>query len=375
MIDLKPAALILLWFSGLAISSTASAQNGPDFLLGDWNVASDFLLDDGSMEQTSAVAGATTETIVGSTTWIRQTLVGTRQDQDVEVATTFALNPATAEWIMFRADSAAGTVDVASGASVAADEWLFTSLPATRPDGGLDQFRYTNIGANGYTLTVSRSFDGGTTWEIFWTQTYTRAAGPVLPSSLPGVTTCAQQEYGQFDFWLGDWDLVSPSGQSSGDRGSIHLATGDCVVEEAFLPTSGGGASRSMYDARTGQWARVWIEPGRMLIFIMGGLVNDDMIMTGGSTGSSQLTNRTIWQPMSDNRVRQFTQTSADNGATWTDAGFDAIHVPQGSPPPPPPPPPPPSTSGGGGGAAGLIELLIAGLFVFRRRQRTHNIW
>lgn len=366
MYKMKPGAILVLWLPLLAAPPSAQGQVGPDFVVGDWNLTSDFVLSDGSTEQTVAVATAATETISGTTTQIRQTQVGTRQGQDVEVATTFAINPTTAEWVMMRADSVAGTVDVASGArNTAGDEWLFTSLPATRPDGGLDRFHYTSITADGYTLTVSRSLDGGTTWEPFWTQIYVRAAGGVVTSPLPAVSTCAQQEYGQFDFWLGQWDLVSPAGASSGDSSSIKLATGDCVVDETFTPSTGRGVSRSMYDARTEQWARIWIEPGVMLIFVAGGLVNGDMIMTGGSTGTNQLTNRTVWQPMSNNRVRQFTQTSADNGVTWTNSGFDATYVPQGSSVQPPPPPPP-----SGGGSTGLFELLAASLFLSWRRRR-----
>ena len=381
MDKLKLGAILILCLPWLVAPSLVYAQAGPSFMVGEWNVTSEFLLGDGSTEQTVAVAVAATETISGTTTQIRQTQVGTRQGEDVEVSTTFALNPATAEWVIMRADSVAGTVDVASGGpNNAGDEWLFTSFPTTRPDGGLEQFHYTNIGADSYTLTVSRSFDGGTVWEPYWTQAYARAVGPVVLTLLPGVTACQQQEYGQFDFWLGEWDLVGPGGQSSGDTSSIRLATGDCVVEETFTPTTGAGVSRSMYDARTGQWVRVWIEPGRMLIFITGGLDNGDMVMTGGTTGTNQLANRTIWQPMSNNRVRQFTQTSADNGVNWTNSGFDATYVPQGSPPPPPPPPPP--SGGGGGGATSLFELLAAGLFIFSqcifvsrfRRRRPRNV-
>jgi hypothetical protein len=363
MRKLNPGAIL---FFCLAASPQAHAQAGPEFLLGDWNVTSEYVLNDGTTEQTAAVATAAEEAISGTTTQIRHTLVGTRDGQDVEIASTFALNPANSQWVMMQADSVAGTVDVGSGAvGASGDEWTFESFPATRPDGGLERFHYTAIAADGYTLTVSRSLDGGTSWEAFWTLTFARAPGPVVTSP-PGVTTCAQQEYGQFDFWLGEWDLVSSSGQSSGDRSSVQLSTGDCVVEEAFLPAAGGrGVSRAMYDGRTQQWARIWIEPGRMLIFVTGGLVNDDMIMTGGTTGTSQLTNRTVWEPTNDNSVRQFTQTSANNGATWTNAGFDATYIPQGSPQPPPPPPP--SGGGGGGGSTGLFELLILGLVSLRR--------
>lgn len=356
----------------LVVSSQAKAQAVPDFLVGDWNVTSDYVLNDGSSEQTAAMAAADVETIGGSANQIRHTLVGTREGRDVEVTTTFALNPANSEWVMMRADSVAGTVDVGPGVfDSAADEWTFTSFPATRPDGGLDRFEYTAITADGFMLTVSRSFDGGTVWEPFWTLTFERAPGAVLASPLPGVSTCAQPEYGQFDFWLGEWDLVSSSGQSSGDRSSVRLATGDCVVEETFLPTSGSGASRSMYDARTGEWARVWIEPGRMLIFVTGGLVNGDMIMTGGTTGTTEFTNRTVWEPSGDTSVRQFTQTSTDNGSSWRNSGFDATYIPRGSTPSPSPPPT--SGGGGGGGSTGLLELLLAGLLGFRTIRATRG--
>ncbi|MDX1507000.1 MAG: hypothetical protein R3358_01890, partial [Woeseiaceae bacterium] len=106
----------------LSTPAVVVAQAEPDFLLGDWNVASDYVLADGSTEQTTAVAEVREEVIVGSTTQIRHTLVGSREGRPLEVATTFALNPANSQWVLMQADSVAGTVDIAAGAANASGD-------------------------------------------------------------------------------------------------------------------------------------------------------------------------------------------------------------------------------------------------------------
>ena len=151
MRNLKRGAGQALLIIAAFTSTTTLAQSGPTFLQGDWTVSSDYVRGDGSIEQTTAAARAAEETIVGTTTQIRHTLVGTREGQDVEVTTTFARNPADARWVMMQADSIAGTVDVAAGEpNPAGDEWTFTSLVATRPDGGLSRFHYTGITADSF---------------------------------------------------------------------------------------------------------------------------------------------------------------------------------------------------------------------------------
>ena len=127
----------------------------------------------------------------------------------------------------------------------------------------------------------------------------------------------------QFDFWVGDWDVVNtPDGRPAG---SSHIAQelGDCVIWENW--TSNGlpyaGKSYNAYNTNLKRWEQFWVDNSAGMITFYGNLkdgvmdfMTDDIPQPGGTTLKRHLQ----FFPVSSDTVRQFSQKSTDGGKTWT---------------------------------------------------------
>ena len=142
------------------------------------------------------------------------------------------------------------------------------------------------------------------------------AAAPAAPP-----TPCLDSErFREFDFWLGDWDVHTATGQFAGSN-RIRSAENGCVVLEEWSGSQGGsGVSMNFYDAATDEWVQIWTGGGGSQIHIRGGLKDGAMQLVGkihyvsnGNTADF----RGTWTPLDDGRVRQFFEQSTDGGENW----------------------------------------------------------
>ena len=130
------------------------------------------------------------------------------------------------------------------------------------------------------------------------------------------------------DFWVGDWNVFNTKGQQVGTN-SIHPIDGGCVVQERWTDAVGGtGGSMNFFDAATGKFTQVWVDAQGNYLEMKGGTMDGSMVIAGDSVardGKKTLTKMTL-TPLPDGRVRQFFETSADAGKTWT-ASFEGFYV------------------------------------------------
>jgi tetratricopeptide (TPR) repeat protein len=141
----------------------------------------------------------------------------------------------------------------------------------------------------------------------------------------------ANEEYRQFDFWLGEWD-VSAAGQPAGTN-DVRLILGDCVVFENWQGASGlAGKSFNFYDAAEGHWRQIWVDDTGSVLDFTGGVEDGVMRYTATTrdheTGATTR-HRLSFTPGPDGTVRQLWEQSNDDGATWQ-AVFDGRYVPRG---------------------------------------------
>ena len=74
------------------------------------------------------------------------------------------------------------------------------------------------------------------------------AAAPADARAQGTPQPCSAEEYGQFDFWLGEWEVKTQDGQFAGTN-TISKIHGGCVLREEWVSASGGsGESFNMYD-------------------------------------------------------------------------------------------------------------------------------
>ena len=141
------------------------------------------------------------------------------------------------------------------------------------------------------------------------------------------VNPCkASPEFRQFDFWIGDWDVKNPQGVPSGSS-NIQLILGQCIILENWTGGSGSsGKSFNIYDANDKKWHQTWVDDKGTFTHYIGGLVDGRMVIVADTivTGKKTLAKMTF-SKLENGDVRQFGESSTDDGKTWT-TSFDLIY-------------------------------------------------
>jgi hypothetical protein len=150
------------------------------------------------------------------------------------------------------------------------------------------------------------------------------------------LTPCAAPQYGEFDFWLGDWEVRSAAGQVLGHN-RISKRYGGCVVLEEWESASGGsGSSFNLYDATTKQWHQFWVDASGTNWLSSDAQGNPTTLRGGMRDGAMVLAShpetlpsigltRATWRPLPNGGVRQTFEGSSDGGKTWT-VSFDGFY-------------------------------------------------
>lgn len=118
---------------------------------------------------------------------------------------------------------------------------------------------------------------------------------------------CGSQEFRQFDFWLGDWEVFNPDGQIAGENQVIEKDDG-CWLMENWTGTKGAtGTSMNYFNPVDSTWNQVWLDNGGTRLFLKGRWNGEQMILEdeGGARGDENLINRIIWTPNDDGTVSQ----------------------------------------------------------------------
>ena len=97
-----------------------------------------------------------------------------------------------------------------------------------------------------------------------------------------------------------------------------------------LYPYMGGkylGTSYNFYDAVSKKWHQTWVDNTGGHLFLSGGLVGNDMQLSGQRTqpDGKVVTDRIIWTPQDDGSVRQHWQSTTDQGQTWVEV-FDGYY-------------------------------------------------
>ncbi|MDH3786202.1 MAG: tetratricopeptide repeat protein, partial [Acidobacteriota bacterium] len=66
--------------------------------------------------------------------------------------------------------------------------------------------------------------------------------------------------YRQWDFWLGNWNVLGVDGSPQG-RNTIQLTENGCALIETWTSASGGsGTSVNYFDPKTSKWNQIWVD-------------------------------------------------------------------------------------------------------------------
>ena len=141
---------------------------------------------------------------------------------------------------------------------------------------------------------------------------------------------CSGPEYGQLDFWVGEWELRSMIPDTSSETGwkigkarnTVRKILDGCVIEENFdgstLPSGLVGKSYSTYSKASGKWYQTWVDnSGSYLPFT--GIFEDDRTIfrmereRNGKIFLSQM----VFYNIEENSLTWDWESSKDDGKTW----------------------------------------------------------
>lgn len=137
----------------------------------------------------------------------------------------------------------------------------------------------------------------------------------------PPKPACAAPEHRQFDFWIGEWDVVfSANGRPAG-HSLVERLYGDCVLRENWTGAGGySGGSLNIYDRASRTWRQTWTGSDGSLTEYGGGLQGRNMVFLARETveDGQRVVRRMSFIPLPDGAVRQFIEVSKDQGGHWT---------------------------------------------------------
>jgi hypothetical protein len=154
----------------------------------------------------------------------------------------------------------------------------------------------------------------------------------VTPSPVPLSAACNSPQHRQFDFWLGEWDLVGADGKKSAED-KVAQVLGGCALEENWTGVkSGQGLSFSAYDPATRRWHQTLIDDSGAVLKLEGEFADGKMILVGQRPSQKEkgvtITHRIAWSTMPDHRVKQYWEASTNGGRTWRPV-FEGYYVPR----------------------------------------------
>jgi hypothetical protein len=135
-------------------------------------------------------------------------------------------------------------------------------------------------------------------------------------------------QYGQFNFWVGEWEVRTPQGQLAGTN-SVQRIDNDCVIFENWTGAGGGtGKSINFYDAAAGKWRQVWVGGTGFVLDLAGEYKDGAMRYEGKTAGSSGVVthHKLTFFNLGPDKVRQLWEQSTDDGKNWYVA-FDGMYI------------------------------------------------
>jgi hypothetical protein len=135
----------------------------------------------------------------------------------------------------------------------------------------------------------------------------------------------------EFDFWIGEWDVYQTSNmQPTGAKSLIQMISGGCAILENWESPASNGKSINFIDPVTNKWKQSWAGnyANGTQEFVEGEYKDGAMRYTFETAGGNgnKIIGRLIFYNQGPDQVRQFNESSADGGKTWT-TNYDFTYV------------------------------------------------
>ena len=139
---------------------------------------------------------------------------------------------------------------------------------------------------------------------------------------------CCDEEYMQFDFWVGDW-VVYAKGKMAGFNKITKIEDG-CIIRENWKSVEIGytGTSYNFYNKAEKKWNQVWIDNQGVVLELSGEFTNGKMVLESDihlDENGNKIVNRITWSKNEDGTVRQHWEQSSDGGIAFS-TSFDGLY-------------------------------------------------
>ncbi len=119
---------------------------------------------------------------------------------------------------------------------------------------------------------------------------------------------CCSEEYNQFDYWIGNWEVYDTSGTKVGTNNIEKLMDG-CIVKENWTSTGKHrGTSYNFYNRTDKSWNQIWVDNQGTVLDLKGELVNKVMTLKSAQTKDQEgnvIYHQITWKLQKDGSVIQ----------------------------------------------------------------------
>jgi tetratricopeptide (TPR) repeat protein len=134
----------------------------------------------------------------------------------------------------------------------------------------------------------------------------------------------------EFDFWAGEWSVYATGTTTLVGHSLIQIISGGCALLENWDSPNSSGKSINFIDPNTNKWKQSWAGSyANGVQEFVNGEYKDSAMRFEYETKDVQgnkLIGRFIFYNEGPNQVRQFNETSADGGKTWT-TNYDFTYI------------------------------------------------
>lgn len=162
-------------------------------------------------------------------------------------------------------------------------------------------------------------------------QPSSQAAPQAVPPAAPAP--CAAPEMRQFDFWVGEWEIVGrlrtdkeKDTWTPEEKGtdSVRVVLDGCALLQEWRGIVGGqtvhGLSLTSYSPQTGEWQQAWSDnTAPMLYQFTGRMEGDRMVLTRkvDMGGGKTVLKRQVFYNIQRENFDWVYEESEDGGKTW----------------------------------------------------------
>lgn len=129
----------------------------------------------------------------------------------------------------------------------------------------------------------------------------------IISQSINVPCSCCSENYNQFDFWLGKWDVYNINEKLVGTN-TITKQYDNCVLQEKCISAGENrGTSINYYDKTDGFWHQIWVDNSGYVLKLKGRFLNGSMILKSKNIENEKeiYYNQISWTKNSDNTVTQ----------------------------------------------------------------------